>query len=204
MPPLSAGDQFGQSISSYTDVDGNEILDFVIGAPGDDVDRFNNLTDTGAIYLIFLERESYDWPIVDLTVFYILVSVLPGCCCLCCIAAIIAFAYTFRHKEDEAEKLAKEIGMSSVKLGESGKMRRTSSKVAPAADEEKDGSVDVERGLAGRSDSVNSDRPGSSKKSSKSSKKSNSLVYHRQKTSLQTYSKKIDDYDDDEPVDEYF
>lgn len=210
MPSLSAGDQFGQSVSGYTDADGNEILDFIIGAPGDDVDRFNNLTDTGAIYLMFVEREEYVWPVVDLTVFYILVTVLPGCCCICCVAAIVAFMYTFRHKEDEVEKLAKEVGMSSIKLGESTKMRRTSSKVAPGADEQKDGGVDVEGGLAGdRPDSAKSDRPDSvksaSKKSSKKSGKNpNALVYHRQKTSLQTYSKKIDDFDDDEHVDEYF
>lgn len=223
-PNLRSGDQFGQSIVSYMDVDSNGIFDFIIGAPGDDVDLFNNLTDTGAIYLMFIKREKYIWPIVDLTVFYVLVTVLPGCCFICCVAAIVAFAYTFRHKEDEAEKLAKEIGMSSIKLGESAKLRRTSSKIIPVNENEvTDDEKDIEAASESRPGSAKSDRPnsavsdpnisqpnspqnqtGSKKGSSKSKKSSKALIYHRQKTSLHTSSKKIDDFEDDERVDEYF
>lgn len=216
MPSLRAGDQFGQSITSYYDVDGNGISDFVIGAPGDDADLLNNLTDTGAIYLIFLEREKYEWPIVDLTLFYILITVLPGCYCICCIMAIGAFLYTFRHQEDEVEKLAKEAGLSSVKLGESAKLRRTTYKIFPLkgnTNPEEELDLEIGRPSSAKSDKSSDTRPNNphsggatmSKKSSKRDSKSNkALIYHRQKSSIQTYSKKIDDFEDDERVEEYF
>ena len=210
-PTLSASDRFGQSITSYYDVDNNGINDFVVGAPGDDADFSGNITDTGAIYLVFIERIPYEWPIIDLTVFYVLVTVLPGCYCLCCIAAIISFLHLFRHQEDEVEKIAKEvIGNSSVNLGESFKstksmVGRSSSKIFAAdIEENKDSSLEEPGSRPGSAKSDGSDGAQSAKSGKRSSKKKQSLVYHRQKTTLQTYSRRIDDYDDDERVDEYF
>jgi hypothetical protein len=224
MPALAAADQFGQSVLAYYDVDRNDIADFVVGAPGDDVDSFNNLTDTGAIYIIFLERIPYVWPVIDLTLFYVLVTVLPGCYCICCIVAIVCFLRTFRHEEDEVEKIAREAGMGSVKLGSSVKgksLSQRSSKILVDMDNEGKDEEDIETGPDtgnSRPNSAKSDRSAKSAKSDKdrpispgagsvkkqSSKKSKKSVYDRQKSGLQTYSKKITDFDDDERVDEYF
>lgn len=211
-PTLRSGDQFGQAVTRYADMDGDGIVDFVVGAPGDDASLSENLTDTGAIYLVYIERIKFHEIPIDLTLFYVLISVVPGCCLLICVAACIAFCYVFRHKEDEVEKLAKEAGLGSVKLGESSRSVRASGKTSTkvlAGDgdpENPEVALDEAKESEPGGESINLSTSAKSRSSSKksSSKKSSALVYHRQKSLVQNYSKNIDDFDEDERVDEYF
>ena len=141
-PPLSPGDQFGNSVALYIDVDGNGIRDYMVGAPGDDS---SDGTNTGAVYLIFMDRQRYKKPIIDLTLFYVLVSVIPGTCCLCCVAGIIVFCVVFRHVESEEEKFARQAGLKgSIKLdGQQGPpVRQKSAKASRKKSSKKSGKGD--------------------------------------------------------------
>lgn len=125
--------------------------DFVVGAPGTDVDgvldsgnnkmgKVNLLVNifyyacyVGAIYLVFIARGSF-FDAFNFTTFYCLVSILPSICCCCICGIICAFMYFFRHREDETEKIAREAGVDfkSVKFGQNStrsKIGRNSTKV---------------------------------------------------------------------------
>ncbi len=50
MPTLTAGDRFAASIAAIGDIDGNGVVDLVVGAPGDDAGGI----DAGALYILRL------------------------------------------------------------------------------------------------------------------------------------------------------
>ena len=131
VPNLQHGDLFGKALLLYQDMDFNGIEDYVVSAPG--TDSSNNTLNSGAIYLIFVGREPYVAKKVSLLLFYILVTVFPTCCCCLSCACIVFFCFKFRHKEDDVEKIAREAGIGSVKLGQDVRKSRKSNKISPAS-----------------------------------------------------------------------
>ncbi len=51
-PSLATGDKFGASVTNIGDVDGNGVVDFAVGAPGDN-------GGTGAVYIILMESDFF-------------------------------------------------------------------------------------------------------------------------------------------------
>jgi hypothetical protein len=126
LPPLRPGDQFGQAVLSYVDFDMNGYSDFLISAPGDDCSYGNN---TGAIYLITYRRTEYVPVPEDNTLFLVSVILFPALCCIITCSLCITAYLSLQHREDQAEVIAKEVGI--VKLGESVRSRRGSKREDP-------------------------------------------------------------------------
>jgi hypothetical protein len=104
---LSPYDQFGQSLSGYMDVDHNGLREIIVGAPGDDTIGHQ----AGAIYILFPRRRRYHYIPFDFLTFILLVTIMPGTCCLGMVCGTIYFFWYFRRIPDEAEIIVKKAGL---------------------------------------------------------------------------------------------
>jgi hypothetical protein len=126
LPQLRPGDQFGQAVLSYVDFDTNGFPDFLLSAPGDDCSYGNN---TGALYLITYTRTEFVPVPEDKTLFLVSIILFPALCCIITCSVCITAYLALQHREDQAEVIAKEVGV--VKLGESVRKRRGSHREDP-------------------------------------------------------------------------
>jgi hypothetical protein len=100
-------DQFGRSLDAYMDIDKNGLKEIIVGAPGDDASG----TNAGGIYIIFPRRRRHHWIPFDFLTFILLVTLIPGICCLMICGAIAFFFWYFRRIPDEVEIIVKKSGL---------------------------------------------------------------------------------------------
>lgn len=108
IPFMQPYSQFGAAMAPYSDIDGNGVREFYIGAPGDSVTS----EQQGAIYVLFHRRRRHHSPVFCFLCFVLSFSIPLGVCCLSCIGSTIYFFWRFRRRPDGIEKIVKESGVT--------------------------------------------------------------------------------------------
>mmetsp|Transcript_14591 Transcript_14591/g.21995 ORF Transcript_14591/g.21995 Transcript_14591/m.21995 type:complete len:544 (+) Transcript_14591:120-1751(+) len=106
-PQLRAQESFGAAIAKMSDLDGNGLQQFMIGAPG----GVGEFPGTGSLYVIFLRRRAHHPPSFNVLMYWLqIIGPLFGLC-MCCIIATVAFFIYFRRKPTDIELAVKNAGL---------------------------------------------------------------------------------------------
>jgi hypothetical protein len=110
-PKLPVDSRFGSALASYQDLSNVGLRGFVVGAPGDK----DGGTESGAVYIMFIDRNDYITPYHDPLPYILSISLPLGCCFISTVAGIIYFFWYYRRKPDAVELMVKQSGMEITK-----------------------------------------------------------------------------------------